>query len=223
MTRLFFCIALALALTSSAFVMAQDTSATTTAPAPAPAPAAAANGCVIATPQNHLKVGKSESIEFQNCQGSGNVKVRYGDIQNLAADHTLACSNVQFTGTRVTCSFTPARAGTFSLSTIDGSNMETFSGPFNVDAASAPAVAQTIKEDTTGPHTKGTGAPGAGTVPMMKKPAAFPAATTTTSGLKTESLGTVHKAAPMAAKPKGAAGTAFARRALYDMTDFLVW
>ncbi|KAG0258714.1 hypothetical protein BGZ95_004885, partial [Linnemannia exigua] len=118
--------------------MALDTSATATAPAPAPVAAAAAQSttCVIATPQKHLKVGKAEQIEFQNCQGSGDVKVRYGDVRNLAADRTLACSNVQFTGSRVTCSFTPARAGSFSLSTIDGSSKETFSGPFTVDAES---------------------------------------------------------------------------------------
>ncbi|KAF9136330.1 hypothetical protein BGW39_000046 [Mortierella sp. 14UC] len=174
----------------------------------------------IATPQKHLKVGESAQIEFQNCQGSGNVKLRYGLASNLSADHTLACSNVQFTGDHATCSFISARSGSFRLSTIDASKVETFSGPFTVDpAAFAPAVAQTVKGDTTGPHTKDVGAD-TGAVPTIKIPVT--SAPVAAGGLKTESLGAVHRAEPMTGKSRGSdAGTAFARRALYDMTGFM--
>ncbi|KAF9910641.1 hypothetical protein EC991_005947 [Linnemannia zychae] len=205
MIRLSLCIALALALTSSSLVIAQVTPASVSTQATVPT-----TRCVIATPQKHLKVGVSEQIEFQNCQGSGDVKVRYGNESNLFADHTLACSNVQFTGVRATCTFIPVRSGSFSLSTIDGSKVETFSGPFTVDpVVSTPVVAQAAKGDATGPL---------GAVPKMKIPVALkPAAVL--GILKPENLGAVLKAAPMTAQPRGSvAGTAFARRALYDLT-----
>lgn len=161
-------------------------------------------------------------IEFQNCQGSGNVKLRYGDVSNLSADNTPACSNVQFTDGRVTCTFTPARAGSFSLSTIDGSNVETFSGPFTVDPApadeahgpTAAPVTKVVKGDTTGPQVQGVKDVTSGTAPQAKIPAPVEP--------KAESLGgVIHKAEPMGDAKKGAAGSAFAKRALYDMTGFL--
>lgn len=216
MTRLSTCIALALALASSTLVMAQT-----------PANAAVATtppvGCVIATPQKHLKQGHPEEIEFQNCQGSGNVKLRYGDVTNLSADETLACSNVQFAGGRVTCTFTPARAGSFSLSTIDGGNVETFSGPFTVDPVpvaeahgpTAAPAAKAVKGDTTGPHVQGVKGVTPGIAPQAKK---MPSSV----GPKSESLGgATHKVEAMGGAKKGAAGSAFAKRALYDMTGFL--
>ncbi|KAF8931743.1 hypothetical protein BGZ47_011706 [Haplosporangium gracile] len=218
MTRLSTCITLALALASSTLVMAQT-----------PATAAAATtvtkrpvGCVIATPQKHLKQGHPEEIEFQNCKGSGNVMLRYGNINNLSADKSLACSNVQFSSSRVTCSFTPARAGSFSLSTIDGSKIETYSGMFTVDPAPvaeahAPAapLAKAVQGNTTGPHVQGVRdvTPAAAAAHQMKKmPASVP---------KTESLGGAHKAEPMSGAKKGEAGPAFAKRTLYDMAGFL--
>ncbi|KAF9149113.1 hypothetical protein BG015_009122 [Linnemannia schmuckeri] len=220
MTRLSTCVALALALVSSTLVMAQ-TPATAAAATTAATPPV---GCVIATPQKHLKQGHPEEIEFQNCQGSGNVKLRYGDVNDLSADKTLACTNVQFSSHRVTCSFTPTRAGTFSLSTIDGSKIETFSGMFTVDPAPvaeahvpSASAAKAVKGNTTGPHVQGVkgvapaaAAPGA---PQMKKvPASVP---------KTEGLGGAHKAEPMEGAKKGAAGSSFAKRALYDVPGFL--
>ncbi|KAG0061800.1 hypothetical protein BGZ89_011157 [Linnemannia elongata] len=212
MTRLSTCIALALALASSTLVMAQTPAADVAATPPV--------GCVIATPQKHLKQGHPEEIEFQNCQGSGNVKLRYGEVTNLSEDKTLACSNVQFTGARVTCTFTPARAGLFSLSTIDGRNVETFSGPFTVDPApvaeahdlAAAPVTKAVKGDTTSPHVQGVNGATPGSAPQANR---TPASVVP----KTESLGgATHKVEPMGSANKGAA---VAKRALYDMTGFL--
>ncbi|KAF9543877.1 hypothetical protein EC957_000411 [Mortierella hygrophila] len=211
MTRLSTCIALALALASSTLVMAQD-----------PAPTLPV-GCMIATPQKHLTQGRPEEIEFQSCKGVGNVLLRYGNEMNLAADKTPACSNVQFTGGCDTCTFTPDRAGLFSLSTTDGSNVETFSGDFTVDPApvveahdpAAAPVAKAVKGDTTDPHVQGVKGVTPSIAPQAKK---IPASVVP----KTESLGgATHKVEPMGGTEKGAAGSAFAKRALYDMAGFL--
>lgn len=145
--------------------------------------------------------------------------MRFGEEKNLSAYKTLACSNVQFTPTDgkkiVTCSFTPACAGEFSLSTIDGSKVETFSGLITVDpVASASAAGDKAgKDSATCPYdsdVKGV-APGAATPQVNKIPASVVP--------KTEELGEV----PMGStKQKGTAGSAVAKRALYDMTGFLV-
>ncbi|KAF9141119.1 hypothetical protein BGX30_005388 [Mortierella sp. GBA39] len=208
MTRLSTCIALALALASFTLVMAQD---------PATTPV-----CMIATPQKHLTQGHPEEIEFQNCKGIGNVMLRYGNEMDLAADKTPACPNVQFTGGRDTCTFTPDRAGLFSLSTTDGNNAETFSGDFTVDPAlvveahgpAAVPVAMAVKDDTTGPHVQGVKGVTPGIAPQAKLPESVVP--------KTESLGgATHKVEPMGGAEKGAAGSAFAKRALYDLAGFL--
>ncbi|KAG9067007.1 hypothetical protein KI688_012919 [Linnemannia hyalina] len=213
MTRLSTCIALALALVSSTLVMAQDPIVAPTLPV----------GCMIATPQKHLTQGHPEEIEFQNCKGIGNVWLRYGNEMDLATDKTPACPNVQFTGGRDTCTFTADRPGLFVLSTTDGSNVETFSGDFTVDPApvveahgpAAAPVAKAVKGDTAGPHVQGLKGVTPGIAPQAKK---IPASVVP----KTESLGgATQKVEPMGGTEKGAAGSAFAKRALYDMAGFL--
>ncbi|KAG0295265.1 hypothetical protein BGZ96_012170 [Linnemannia gamsii] len=215
MTRLSTCIALALALTSSTLVMAQNPIVASTPDNMPPVK------CVIATPQQHLTQGQPTEIEFQNCQGSGDVQLLYGkNVAKLTVYKTLACSKVQFTPTEgkksVTCSFTPDHAGVFSLSTRDGSGEATYSGPFTVDPvepASAAAGDKTGKSETTSPHASGDEviAPGASAPQINKLPSsAVP---------KTEELGE----APMGStKQKGTAGSVIAKRALYDMMGFLV-
>ncbi|KAG0204223.1 hypothetical protein BGX33_008645 [Mortierella sp. NVP41] len=216
MIRLFTCIALTLALTSSILVMAQDPSAVT-APAPVPVPV----GCVVATPQENLMKGKPYEVELQNCQGSGTVKLRYGDVQSLDTAPKPACANVEFQGAKTLCTFTPTKAGKFSFSTVDASGVETYSGPFLIDpkpvVASKPPLAapaaKAIKETgaAAAPQAKGDVKDGAVPAPQMKQPS---------SGVTTEGLST-HKAEVMDTKPKSAVPAPEAiKRALYDMTTF---
>ncbi|KAF9931507.1 hypothetical protein FBU30_010016 [Linnemannia zychae] len=179
MARLYACIAMALAFTASALAV----------------------GCEIATPQKHLKVGKVEEIEFLNCKGSGNLKLRYGNPKNLSEDKTLACANIQFTSSSVKCEFTPTRAGVFSLSIVDASGIETYTNTFTVDPAPTPEATKAQV------NVKSTGV-----VPQQKLPALANAAL--------ESLN-VHRIEVASIRKAAAGGSATAKRTLYEMTRLL--
>lgn len=97
---------------------------------------------------------------------------------------------------------------------MDDSQVETFSGPFTVDPVASAFVAgdKAVKDSTTGPHVSSVKdvAPG-DAAPLNKLPAS--------AAPKTEGLGGV----PMGGtKQKGTTGSVIAKRALYDMTGFLV-
>ncbi|KAF9582457.1 hypothetical protein BGW38_000185 [Lunasporangiospora selenospora] len=93
--------------------------------------ATAASSCVIATPQQALQVDKPEKLTFTGCQGPFEIKVRHGEPTNLSALKTSACKVTEAGAT--SCMFTPTKSGKdYSLSAIDKSNAETFTGVFDV-------------------------------------------------------------------------------------------
>ncbi|KAF9406163.1 hypothetical protein BGZ94_003222 [Podila epigama] len=106
-------------------------------------PIPASTSCVIATPQSDLKQGKAYKVTFTGCQGTGNIQLRHGSPTNLDTESVPACANINFASG--SCTFKPTKAGTYSMSAIDASNVETFTNVFNVKPAPKPAVAPSKK------------------------------------------------------------------------------
>ncbi|KAI1303761.1 hypothetical protein EDD11_005300 [Mortierella claussenii] len=96
----------------------------------AQAPATASTGCVIATPQEPLRVNHEYKIVLAGCKGYGDVELRYGSATDLDTANHNACTDINYESG--TCTFTPKKTGTFSFSATDDSHVETFSGQFQV-------------------------------------------------------------------------------------------
>ncbi|KAF9926109.1 hypothetical protein BGZ65_007415, partial [Modicella reniformis] len=86
--------------------------------------------CVIATPQDDMKVSHHYTVEFTGCTGEGKIDLRYGDVTNLETSDHPACEDVDFASGH--CTFTPKKAGDYSFSAIDATGVETFTGRFSV-------------------------------------------------------------------------------------------
>ncbi|KAK3815495.1 MAG: hypothetical protein J3Q66DRAFT_344923 [Benniella sp.] len=173
--------------------------------------------CVIATPQQPLKIGEQYTITFTGCQGRGNIQQRFGDVMNQSASETPACVDVDFS--LGYCTYTPQKAGSFSFSTIDGSGVETFTGRFPINDPK-----QVLPK--TGPKPK---AHPSKPKKVTKKPAKKPAKKPTKKPAKKP----VKKPVKKTAKPgkPGASHTPKAhpaqvmkaqKRALYDLATVLV-
>ncbi|GJJ68067.1 hypothetical protein EMPS_00413 [Entomortierella parvispora] len=91
------------------------------------------SGCVINTPKEITpRVGKDFKITWSGCKGHGRIQVRSGDPKNLDEDDDYACelSNM---ADKDYCYWVPKKEGTFSLSVIDDSGVESFTAKFQVE------------------------------------------------------------------------------------------
>ncbi|KAG0043683.1 hypothetical protein BGZ83_011134 [Gryganskiella cystojenkinii] len=115
----------AVILLASSSVQAQDV--------PGSVPAGPTTSCIIATPMAPLHQGKPYKLLLSGCSGFGEIKLRYGNPLDLEADKTPVCPRMDLSGASGSCTFVPTRSGPgFLFSTIDGSNVESFSGDFVV-------------------------------------------------------------------------------------------
>ncbi|KAG0357130.1 hypothetical protein BGZ54_000447 [Gamsiella multidivaricata] len=82
--------------------------------------------CVIAAAQETLQIDQDYTVEFLGCTGHGDIKLRFGQAVNLETSDDVAYEDIDFDNSKYI--FTPEEAGTSNLSTINVSNVETFTG-----------------------------------------------------------------------------------------------
>ncbi|KAF9425072.1 hypothetical protein BGZ76_003435 [Entomortierella beljakovae] len=108
-------------------------------------PAATSRGCIIATPQEVLRVEKSYTVHSTDCSGVANVQLRYGNSRNLQTDKVPVCKAINLASG--VCISTPQRAGTgSSLSAINASSAETFTGVLSVRPLFRAPLKQILKQ-----------------------------------------------------------------------------
>ncbi|KAF9974667.1 hypothetical protein BGZ73_001890 [Actinomortierella ambigua] len=108
--------------------------------------------CVIHTPQEALKQGKTYEITYEGCTGSAPIYLRHGDPSNLDRDEKPACASTDLAAG--SCRFTPQKGSNdmlYTFSTTDQSGIESFSGEFKI---TPKKVTNSSKTKTKGKQPK---------------------------------------------------------------------